>query len=186
MNTDGTNGHLSAKDISRWLVEGPTAEAEAHVESCWNCQEKLGEAREPLTIFRATVVAWSEGQAAAQVKVGDRRKGLRGWNFVDWMPATSVAFALLVLAVFMVERGSWLRHPEAEIAHNPPAVSDAVLMEQVDQEVSEAVPDAMAPLTDLVAWDSGGATSEAITQKQVVKKKAATELHSKSRLHGTD
>jgi hypothetical protein len=56
-------------------------------------------------------------------------------------------------------------------------------MEQVDEEVSEAVPDAMAPLTDLVAWDSSNAaTAEAAAPRQAVKKKPATGAHSRS--HG--
>jgi hypothetical protein len=187
MNTDGTNGHLSAKDISRWLVEGPTAEAEGHVESCWSCQGKLAEAREPLTAFRAAVVAWSEKQPAPSIMVGNENKGLRGRSLFDWMPTASVAFALLVLAVFTVERGPWLIHPEAQNARNTPPVSDTVLMEQVDEEVSEAVPDAMAPLTDLVAWDSNSAAaSEAATTKHVMKKKPAAGVHSKSHGHEPD
>ena len=57
-------------------------------------------------------------------------------------------------------------------------------MDQVDEEVSETVPDAMAPLTDLVAWDSSESTAAAKTVKPVVKKKAG--LHSQSHEHGTD
>lgn len=186
MNTDVTNRHLSTRDISQWLVEGPTAEAEAHLAGCWSCQGKLTEAREPLTIFRSALVGWSEGQPAAKIPAPDQKKGRRGWNLTDWMPAASVAFALLVLGVFMVERGSWLKQPEPPMVHNMPAVSDTVLMQQVDEEVSEAVPDAMAPLTDLVAWDSSGATSKAIPATHVVKKKAVTEVHSKPRENPTD
>lgn len=188
MNIDGANAHLSEDDISQWLVEGPTPEAEAHVESCRNCQGKLAEARDPLTAFRTAVMAWSEKQPAASIRIGEEKKGFRGWSLVDWMPTASVAFALLVLAVFAVERGSvgrgfWINHPEARDARNQPAVSDTVLMEQVDEEVSEAVPDAMAPLTDLVAWDSShAATAEAAAPRQAVKKKPATGSHSRS--HG--
>ena len=50
--------------------------------------------------------------------------------------------------------------------------SDEALLAQVDTEVSEAVPDAMAPLTDLVDWDSseGSATQSTTTEKQAVSK----------------
>ena len=45
-------------------------------------------------------------------------------------------------------------------------------MDQVDTEVSEAVPDAMAPLTDLVAWDSneGSAAKTTTTEKHAARK----------------
>jgi hypothetical protein len=183
MKTHPQNGHLSAKQIEQWLVEGPSLEAEAHVAACRGCDERLAEAREPLTIFRSAVVAWSEGQPAGKISVGEEKKGFRQWALVDWMPVASVAFALLVLVVFLLRGGSLSRHDAApQFAAKTPAVSDTVLMEQVDEEVSETVPDAMAPLTDLVGWDSEAAETPV---KHVVKKKAIAS-HSKAHGHGND
>jgi hypothetical protein len=187
MNTDSQNGHLSANDIAQWLVEGPSAEAETHVLACRGCEEKLAEAREPLAIFRSAVVAWSEGQPAARISVGEEKNGWRRWTLVDWMPVASVAFAVLVLAVFLLRGGSLMRRDAApELTAKTPTVSDTVLMEQVDAEVSETVPDAMAPLTDLVGWDSGATATTDGAAKHGVKKKTATVSHSKAHGRGND
>jgi len=181
MNTDSQNAHLSAKQIEQWLVEGPWSEAEAHIAACRGCEHKLAEAREPLTLFRSTVVAWSEGQPVGRISVGEEKKGFRQWALADWMPVASVAFSALVLAVFLLRGGAFMRHNTVfELNAKAPAVSDTVLMEQVDEEVSQTVPDAMAPLTDLVGWDSEAAANPA---KHAGKKKAAA---SRSRAHGRE
>ena len=58
-----------------------------------------------------------------------------------------VAAALLVLAV-PIYRNAQDRQRQAEIAR-----ADALLLEQVDAEVSRAVPRPMEPLVKLVSWD---------------------------------
>ncbi len=180
MNENRSKMHLSSKEISRWLVEGPSQESEEHLESCWSCQAKLAEAREPLTAFRTAVVAWSEAQPAAPLRTVAVTSSERH-SLQIWLPA-GLALAAMVLAGVLFGGGALRVHPS--IAQHPPGVSepdDAVLMEQVDAEVSEAVPDAMAPLTDLVAWDSSDAIVEhapvskhTAKGKYVAKAKAAT------------
>src|SRR5208283_5891399 len=59
-----------------------------------------------------------------------------------------VAAALLVLAAVPVHRNAQERQRQAEIAR-----ADALLLEQVDAEVSRAVPRPMEPLVKLVSWD---------------------------------
>jgi hypothetical protein len=59
-----------------------------------------------------------------------------------------VAAALLVLAAVPVYRNVQDRQRQAEIAR-----ADALLLEQVDAEVSRAVPRPMEPLVKLVSWD---------------------------------
>ena len=66
--------------------------------------------------------------------------------------------------------------------------SDAALMDQVDTEVSEAVPDAMAPLTDLVAWDSGEGVAEKTptTEKTATHKKSSPGTSAKANAHAAN
>jgi hypothetical protein len=59
-----------------------------------------------------------------------------------------VAAALLVLAAVPIYRNAQDRQRQAEIAR-----ADALLLEQVDAEVSRAVPRPMEPLVKLVSWD---------------------------------
>jgi hypothetical protein len=161
--------HLTAKEISRWLVEGPGSDDAAHVRSCPSCAAKLAEVRAPLSVFRSAVVAWSEGQTAAPAREPAGWVGLaERLNFMNWVPAFGLALALAVLAALLV--GPSIKRQVPTQAKAPVApISDGVLMEQVDAEVSETVPDAMAPLTDLVAWDS----DEAPAQKTGAPKRAA-------------
>ena len=72
--------HLTAKEISRWLVEGPGSDDAAHVRSCPSCAAKLAEVRAPLSVFRSAVVAWSEGQTAAPARIAftARQLGVAG------------------------------------------------------------------------------------------------------------
>jgi hypothetical protein len=180
MNENWNKVHLSSKEISQYLVEGPSQQSEEHLQGCWSCQAKLAEARDPLTAFRTAVVAWSDAQPApAPQTLAATSAGHRGFQI--WLPA-GLALAAMVLAGVLFGGGAFRMHPsstqKAAVLLQP---DDAVLMEQVDAEVSEAVPDAMAPLTDMVAWNSDGATVEhapatkhSARVKHVAKAKEAT------------
>jgi predicted anti-sigma-YlaC factor YlaD len=168
-------GHLTSDEISRWLVEGPTPELEEHLWRCASCRTMLAEARAPLSIFRSAVIAWSEDQAARPVRQSAPWAGLRErMHFMNWVPAFGVAAAVAVLAVFLVRTPVAPKAPAQAEVQISSAEQDAKLMDQVDAEVSETVPDAMTPLTDLVAWDSGEASVEkTVTTKHQAKGKAS-------------
>src|SRR5277367_2206151 len=122
MKEDRSRMHLTSKDISRWLVEGSSPESEEHLQHCWTCQAKLAEAREPLTAFRAAVVAWSEAQSASSGRAlatkNVRRSGLR-----MWMPA-GIALAAMILAGILVVSGAFRGHPSLHQVAHTPVVSD--------------------------------------------------------------
>jgi hypothetical protein len=184
-----SRGHLTAKEISRWLVEGPEQSADQHVQNCWACQAKLAEAKAPLTAFRTAVVGWSEAQDAGRpLAVESRaRKNQRHGGIQVWLPAT-LALAALLLVGFLTGPALFRGHgtlPQAKVDVPLPSESDAVLMDQVDTEVSEAVPDAMVPLTDLVAWDSneGVAGTTAATGKNATHKKSSPATSAKAQVH---
>jgi hypothetical protein len=149
--------HLTSNDILQCLIEGPAPDAQEHLRECGRCRTTLAEAQAPLSVFRWAVVAWSEAQSAKPVRESTRWAVLRErLNFMNWVPAFGVAAAIAVLAAFLVRTPAIPKAP----APAPVQISDGALIEQVDAEVSETVPDAMAPLTDLVAWDSGQAADE--------------------------
>ncbi len=168
-------GHLTSKEVARWLVEGPAPDQEEHTRECGSCRATVAEARAPLSAFRSALVEWSEDQAARPLRQSTRWEVLRDrMNFMNWVPAFGVAAAVAVLAAFLVRTPM---APKATV--QPPTtqqaqISDTALMEQVDAEVSETVPDAMAPLTDLVSWDSGEAAAEkSSAPKSAVKGKSS-------------
>ena len=169
-------GHLTADQIAGWLVEGPSSGADSHLRHCESCQSRLVEAQAPLVAFRKAFVQWSEAHAERSVLISRPEAGKdRSWGQRLWLPAASLAFAAMLMAWFVTGSG-WPRSQSA----GQPTVSqnlsenDAVLMSQVDTEVSEAVPDALAPLTDLVAWDAGegGGVKSVTAGKLAVHKKS--------------
>jgi hypothetical protein len=179
------SGHLTSKEIARWLVEGPAAGAEAHTSHCWHCQERLAKAVEPLAIFRVGLVEWSERQPFVPFLANERqpfrrKSESRDWShFMNWIPAFGLAVALAVLAGVLVELPAF--HPHAIPAQvSNTATADSALMDQVDEDVSETVPDAMAPLTDLVAWDPETTPEETLAGKQTNKARAATNVRLKT------
>ena len=188
--TDNQNrGHLTAKEISRWLVEGPEQAASRHVQDCWSCQAKLAEARAPLTAFRTALVEWSEAQTAARPLPlrASATKNERHWGLRLWMPVAGFALAAFLIFGYANAPGvfPWHSNGQQQIAVAPTTTnSDEALLDQVDTEVSEAVPDAMAPLTDLVAWDSseGSAVKTATTSKHPLRKASAKPASAKARL----
>jgi len=180
MSANESERHLTSQEISQWLVEGPSASAEAHAGNCYACQAKLTEAREPLAVFRTAAVAWSEAQVERPVRAVEfqQRAERRAWI---WAPALSLALGVALLAGFLLGPKAFRTHTaQTPVAANAP-VSDAVLMEQVDSEVSEAVPDAMAPLTDLVAWDSEGSSVSTVSAKKAVKGKSSVGVKAKAK-----
>jgi hypothetical protein len=177
MNTENRNSrHLTDKEISQWLVEGPEQPTSQHVQSCWTCQAKLIEAQAPLTAFRSALVEWSEAQAARSLPF--QTSAIRNespWGRRLWLPAASLALAALLLVGYakvpaLLHGNSGRPAPIATASTTTD--SDEALLAQVDTEVSETVPDAMAPLTDLVGWDSseGSSTPAMTTEKHALRK----------------
>lgn len=186
-------GHLTSKEISQWLVEGPEQSADHHVQNCRACQAKLAEAKAPLAAFRTALVGWSEAQDAGQVTVQSLEGKSEGhWGLRLWLPVASLALAALLIAGFVKDTG--LLHGRSDgqrTAVSSPSSSpdsDAALMDQVDTEVSEAVPDAMAPLIDLVAWDSGEGVGETTLapEKTAAHKKSNPVAGAKPHAHAAD
>jgi hypothetical protein len=186
MKTESSNsGHLTANEISQWLVEGPEPAMGQHLQTCGTCQAKLTEAQAPLNAFRSGLVGWSEAQAAPPLprQTSDARSK-SPWGRRLWLPAASFTVAALLLVGYA--RIPAFLHGNASgqppVATASTADSDEALLNQVDTEVSEAVPDAMAPLTDLVSWDSseGSAASTTTTEKHAAKKTSTRPLIAKT------
>jgi len=135
------SGHLSSERLSECILGQPSPDARRHLQDCPACRAELGNFREALGEFRGAVRCWSEEQAQAALAVPARPSESR-----SWMAAHQFAMALLLAAVCIL--GSFIWHG----GENAPA-SDAVLLNQVDAQVSRTVPSSMEPLTKLVAQE---------------------------------
>ncbi len=137
--------HLTSRQISEWVLGDRNREAELHLRSCSWCQEELSRLEASLKGFRSSVRHWSEGQLPSSVILPQsRRDPARTWTVgLCWAAATIILFVLI---------GRLAYHP---ISPAQTATTDAALLAQIDHEVSQTVPDAMEPLTQLVSWDTG-------------------------------
>jgi hypothetical protein len=144
--------HLSSRQISRWMTGERTPQQELHVRECPECGAELARMEASLALFRGSVRHWSDGQRRAEPPaIGSLLTARRGFGMRP-MRWALVAAALLVLAAVPVYRNAQDRQRRAEMAR-----ADALLLEQVDAEVSRAVPRPMEPLVKLVSWDFSSA-----------------------------
>jgi len=136
--------HLSSEQVAEYIVGYPSPIVAEHLRDCPACRAEVVNFREALGDFRWAIRSWSEEQAseyqtnAAPVMpapVPDPR-----W----WTPSHQFAGALLVAAICIIASFVVPRHPEKVLS------SDAVLLSQVDAQVSRTVPSSMEPLMKLV------------------------------------
>jgi anti-sigma factor RsiW len=120
----------------------PDAWIAQHIERCPACRAELGNLREALGEFRGAVRSWSESQAQAALAIDSRPPESH-----SWIASHQLALALLLAAVCILTSIVWHGGESAAPA------SDAVLLNQVDAEVSRAVPSSMEPLMKLVVQE---------------------------------
>jgi hypothetical protein len=140
------NQHLSSEQFARWMAGERTVSEELHVGQCEECGAELARLEAALGLFRGSVREWSEQQSGAGLQ--------KTWR-VERSPRVFVLrWAVMVAALSMlvwapIYQGAKEKQRKAELAR-----ADAALLEQVDAEISRAVPEPMEPLIKLVAWDS--------------------------------
>jgi hypothetical protein len=138
------NEHLSPEDMSRWFAGERSPDLQRHAGECEACSARLDRLESSLAEFRGSVHDWSAAQPAAAPPMVWRlpvRHLVRTWILA--------AASLLILASGPVW---WHFRQQARAAEM--ARADA-LLQQVDAEISRAVPRTMEPLVSLVTWGSG-------------------------------
>jgi anti-sigma factor RsiW len=135
--------HLSTDQLSEYVLAQPSPLIERHIQDCPACRAELTNFREALGEFRGAVRAWSQDQAkqvlASPAALPERR---------SWAASHQLAWALLIAVVCVIASFVIPRH-RVESA----AGSDAVLLNQVDAQVSRTAPSSMEPLMKLVVQE---------------------------------
>jgi len=148
------NQHLSGREISAWLSGDRAPERQRHARECAECRAALERMEASLQQFRGAVKDWS-GRELAQARPLVWPPDRRPYRFR--MPRLAAAAAMVAVLAAVP---AYLHHRAgaraAEIARQ-----DEALLERVQAEVSQAVPEPMEPLTRLVSWtsDRTGATA---------------------------
>jgi len=133
--------HLSSEQLSECIFGQPDPWIMQHAGKCPACRTELEQMREALSEFRGTIRRWSEHQAQAALAIDSRPPESR-----SWIVAHQLALALALAAVCILASFVWRGGEKA-------SANDAVLLNQVDAEVSRAVPSSMEPLMKLVAQE---------------------------------
>ena len=129
--------HLSAEQIAQWIAGERTSETESHMDVCQRCRTEVRGFEAVLGQFRSSARSISTPAPVMRA----RRPAL--WP--RWVAVAAVA----LLALVPVYRQRQARDRAAM------EQQDAQLLQQVDTEISRAVPGSMDPLVKMVSWNSG-------------------------------
>jgi anti-sigma factor RsiW len=136
--------HLSGQRLAGFVCGDATPDERRHVAECPSCAAESARLESALGHFRGGMRAWSDeqsGRVLARLQSVPRRPPAPGW--FRWPLLAAAALVLCLAPVYQTVR---LNRQAAQ------AQADAQLLEQVDREVSEAVPGPMEPLAQLVTW----------------------------------
>ncbi len=136
------NYHLSSEQLSECILGQPSPMLAQHVQDCAVCQAELGNFREALGEFRGAVRTWSNNQAKAALDVPATVSQPR------WIASHQLAWAVLFAVVCVIASLIVPRHGVENAA-----ASDAVLLNQVDAQVSRTAPTSLEPLMKLVVQE---------------------------------
>jgi anti-sigma factor RsiW len=163
MKTD----HLSAWEQEEYILnqgaEQQDPQALRHLAECAACRAEVARLEHGVAIFRSAAVDWSSHCLATRPQqlqsVPLKRFSIAAmwWGLAAAVPVVLLLLALLPLHLFHLS-GPAIAHPAVQISAQ---LSDDALLEQVDEQVSVAVPSSMESLTHLVSADnnSGAATA---------------------------
>ena len=149
------NRHVSSRELSEWILGQASEATRSHVRVCERCQNEAERMRDSLAVFGEAVREWS----AARLNPGFRliaphaERSRDGRMLLGWT-AVAVVIAICFVAILLIPRAS--KHPAGS---SGPGITDTVLLQQVDKEVSRTVPAPMEPLMRLVSWDDSAANS---------------------------
>lgn len=129
-----------------------------HLAECSECRDSIAHLERTIGLFRTTAVEYSALSLAGRPRqtFPGRQAPLAAFR---WAFAALVPLLLLVLAMMPMHLS-----PPKVVPTNAP-MSDDALLEQVDEQLSVAVPSSMESLTHLVTTESGnGERSKPIVQ----------------------
>jgi hypothetical protein len=157
-----TTEHLSEEAMMRWQI-GDTSEAErAHVAMCAECQAQAKPLKDALSWFGAAARQWGEEKAAAAREWRQSESATaRSWRSMLGVWATVSVALLLIFGIGLgIGLPRWKAHHAAieaqlhqqqqlqqEAQNKQELARDNALLDEVDQDVSQVVPEAMLPLS---------------------------------------
>jgi hypothetical protein len=156
--------HLSSWEQEEYVLRQRTPEMLRHLTECAGCRAAVAQLEHGLAIFRSAAVEWSsECLATRPQQLNTARRGFPVLA-LRWAVAAVLPVLLLVFALVSF-------HPSStRPVQRASDISDDALLEQVDQQLSVAVPSSMESLTNLVTTESrnGSVAASARESKHIV------------------
>ena len=139
--------HLSPWEQEEYVLEQRTPEMLRHLTECAGCRAAVARLEHGVAIFRSAAVEWSsECLATRPQQLNTARRGFPVLA-LRWAVAAVLPVLLLVFALVSFHPSS--TRPVRAVSE----ISDDALLEQVDQQISAAVPSSMESLTHLVTTE---------------------------------
>ena len=148
--------HLNSEAIDRHLAGERSPLVENHLRECAECREAVARMGAVWQQFHAATHAWSESQALSAPPTGWTNRAAQSAKRHRWIaPArwAAVATAALALAALPLYRGYSHRHDAAQ------AQADALLLEEVNADLSRPAPEPLEPLIELVSQSTTQSTN---------------------------
>jgi anti-sigma factor RsiW len=136
--------HLSAEQISQWMMGERTPQLVQHVAECPRCSAELEQLEAALTQFRTAM-----REPAFSVVTPEWREPEASSPWYSWPRLVLAIAALLILVALPLSWRARVRQQAAQAA-----LADSQLLESVDSAISQAVPEPMEPLVSMVSWNS--------------------------------
>ena len=154
-----TTNHLSAWEQEEYVLsqgtDQQTPQMNRHLAECAECRAAVERLEHGVGIFRSAAVEWSSQCLATRAQqpyvVSKRRLPVAAMR---WALAAAIPLVLLALVLFP------LHVPAPHVSHPVQQMSDDALLDQVDEQLSVAVPSSMESLTHLVSTQSSANAAE--------------------------
>jgi len=154
--------HLSAEQISQWIIGDRPLGLRQHVAECAECRAELGQLESALAQFRTAM----REPASSVPPPAWHHPEPRSAPWFSWPRLVLIATALLVLVAVPVTWKARNHEQALRAKAAQTALADSRLLESVDAEISQAVPQPMEPLVTLATWNSNSTEQNQKTQRQ--------------------
>jgi anti-sigma factor RsiW len=152
------SNHLSAWEQEEYVLDQRTPQMLRHLTECDECRAAVAQLEHGLGVYRKAAVQWSAESLATRPQqfITARRQPVLS---LRWAMAAIIPIVLLLIALLP------FRASNPRPAQPAAQISDDALLDQVDEQLSAAVPSSMESLTHLVSTGSGAAAKGS---KQIV------------------
>jgi len=142
--------HLSAWEQEEYVLDQRTPQMLRHLTECDECRAAVAQLEHGLGVYRKAAVQWSADSLATRPQqfITAKRQPVLS---LRWAMAAIIPIVLLLIALLP------FRVSNPRPAQRTAQISDDALLDQVDEQISVAVPSSMESLTHLVSTGSGAA-----------------------------